>query len=965
MRFIGILTRLLVLAGLMIGPANTAISAGAPPGLQVVASGPAGILLSWIAPPVQVQTLPGGSLALRAGDLPRTTQPGSPQLPFAAALLAVPPGATPRLRIVSISEGTMSTTASLALAPRPDGVVRDAGGRPVSGAFAPEPEAAGSSPSQAASIEDAGVVQGVRLIRLVLYPALPAADGWRLVRGLTVAVDWEGRAAAPAPSGPAAEGADPVLDVVRRSVLNPWEVVPAAVPPQSPIPLVQPDVQTLPSVFVEITATGVYSLPYETLAPLGLAGGDPHNLRLYHGPDEVAYGWQGDEDAQFEPGESLMFYAEPRFSRWTATDTLRLVADVVPGLRMGSQAASPTGLPAGLPWTETMAEQNVIYMPDCFCGHQPAGRDGDRWAWADLREPGNPTATFSINAPSAAPNQAAVLTLWMIGYTAVTANTDHRVAVAVNGQALGESVWDGKQAITATLSIRPGVLVASENLVTLSLPGLPGVEVEGVYLDALQLQFVRSQGTAGESLVFGTGPAPVAAPGGPYRVYLPLVTRGSTPGGASPRAYTASLAAAGPYVALDVTDPLRPRRLTGVQAAGQTVTLGDPPEGGYHRYEVTGRVLRPAAVRKPVAPVAGGVTGAGYLIVTHPDFAPALAPLVTLRQSQGFTVTVANLQGIYDAYGQGRVDPEAIRAFLGNAYASWTPRPAYVLLVGDGSFDPRRYRPDSPPTYLPPYLADVDPWAGEVAADNRYVTLDGNDLLPDVLIGRLAVRTVTESQVVVQKIVGYETAPPTGDLRAAVTLVADKADTAGDFPALSAAMASAYVTAPYTATQIAYLGGDTVTATRLATLDAWQAGAFLYQFMGHSSWQQWATDNLFSLDLVPSLANSGRLPVLVEMTCFTGAFQRPEPTLDKALVNLPGGGAVAAWGPTGLGVGTGHDWLDKGFFGAVFRDGVATVGEAALAGKLALAAQGLHLDLLDTFTLQGDPASRLIRPAAR
>ena len=47
--------------------------------------------------------------------------------------------------------------------------------------------------------------------------------------------------------------------------------------------------------------------------------------------------------------------------------------------------------------------------------------------------------------------------------------------------------------------------------------------------------------------------------------------------------------------------------------------------------------------------------------------------------------------------------------------------PLYVVLVGDGSFDPRQYRADSPPTFIPPYLADVDPWAGETAADNRYV----------------------------------------------------------------------------------------------------------------------------------------------------------------------------------------------------------------------------------------------------
>jgi hypothetical protein len=130
------------------------------------------------------------------------------------------------------------------------------------------------------------------------------------------------------------------------------------------------------------------------------------------------------------------------------------------------------------------------------------------------------------------------------------------------------------------------------------------------------------------------------------------------------------------------------------------------------------------------------------------------------------------------------------------------------------------------------------------------------------------------------------------------------------------------------------------------------------QFTGHSSWQQWAAERFFHLDDLPKLHNDHRWPIVIEMTCFTGAFQRPEPTLDEALLTLNGGGVVAAWGATGLGVSTGHDKLDDGFFRAVFNEHVNTVGQATLSGKLSLAASGQHLDLLDTFTLLGDPALR-------
>ena len=133
------------------------------------------------------------------------------------------------------------------------------------------------------------------------------------------------------------------------------------------------------------------------------------------------------------------------------------------------------------------------------------------------------------------------------------------------------------------------------------------------------------------------------------------------------------------------------------------------------------------------------VSGADYLILSPSLFLPALTDLISLRQSQGLIVAVENLQAIYDA-SDGRPTPDAIHAYLQNAYSTWNPRPAYVLLVGDGTFDPKLYRADSAETFLPPYLADVDPWMGETAADNRYALLDEGspgfgDMLPDLLVG--------------------------------------------------------------------------------------------------------------------------------------------------------------------------------------------------------------------------------------
>jgi hypothetical protein len=287
--------------------------------------------------------------------------------------------------------------------------------------------------------------------------------------------------------------------------------------------------------------------------------------------------------------------------------------------------------------------------------------------------------------------------------------------------------------------------------------------------------------------------------------------------------------------------------------------------------------------------------------------------------------------------------------------------------MGDGSYDPRQYRATSPSTFIPPYLADVEPYSSETAADNRYVCVDGDDNLPDLLLGRLPVRSATQARAVVEKIVRYETAPLPGGWNTNVLLVADDPDAAGNFHTLSDA-AAVYVTDPFTVTRRYCAGTNPYQSDcsdaddiRTALLGDWNRGALIVQYAGHSSWQQWAAERFFHLDDIPTLANSRRLPVVVGMTCFTGAFHRPEPTLDEELVLRQDAGAVAAWGPTGLGVGTGHRRLSEGFFRAVFSDTVGTVGEAALAGKLNLLGGGQGQDLIDTFHLLGDPALRFGR----
>ena len=184
----------------------------------------------------------------------------------------------------------------------------------------------------------------------------------------------------------------------------------------------------------------------------------------------------------------------------------------------------------------------------------------------------------------------------------------------------------------------------------------------------------------------------------------------------------------------------------------------------------------------------------------------------------------------------------------------------------------------------------------------------------------------------------------------------------GNFPLLSDTLISKIDSTSFGPQRLYYSHDDSPAEFRSKVNQVWDNGNSLITFTGHSSIHQWAHEILFHLEDVPELNNGTRLPVVLEMTCFTGSFQIHDfPTLDESLLRVPGGGAVAVWGATGLGISTGHHWLAEGFLEAIHEDGIDEIGAAALAGKLNLATAGNNPDLIDTFTLLGDPATKYER----
>jgi hypothetical protein len=202
--------------------------------------------------------------------------------------------------------------------------------------------------------------------------------------------------------------------------------------------------------------------------------------------------------------------------------------------------------------------------------------------------------------------------------------------------------------------------------------------------------------------------------------------------------------------------------------------------------------------------------------------------------------------------------------------------------------------------------------------------------------------------------------------------MADQAGTAGNFPAMSYFLIEDELPESYHEVNrsIYYkITHPDLASTRAAMINSFNEGSLVFNYIGHANNIQYGNDMFFRTNDLPLLNNSDRLSINVIMSCLEGYFIHPRrpgtvnyvDSLGEQFVRYANGGAVASWSSAGNAVATGHDYLDRGFFRGTFTNRVQTVGEAVQTGLLRLWSHGRFQDLLYTYHLFGDPATRIQR----
>ncbi len=977
MRYCDLLSRMLIFVSLValllmgslpfnLPPAQAATSGGK--GVHLLQSDAEGIVLELQVPAytVRIVQVDGHSyqrLSIEGYGLSST--PGEPELPQRGLLLSIPSHAEAKLEVL---DAESTSAGGFDVYPVPERSIEplDPGRAPLNEVpdfrvkfFKNQSIYTTNTffPPAVAEIGDSGYLRDQRYVQVLVHPMQynPMTGELKHHHYIKLQVSFsypQGRSTLT----PGRVESSAFETVLKNSILNyetakTWHSGPQ---PKAQAMNASLDYLTPPNYKIPVNQDGIYQLTYtDTLnAGIDVASVDPRTFEMYNQGQEVAIYVEGESDGQFSQNDYILFYGQKMDTKYTDTSVYWLRYGEADVLRMDDKDGTPAGADSPLAFKNTVRlEEDLLYIPSV-----PIQEGADHWYWNSFNAPSSPTQSYTTTLKNVATGSySCTLRSRIQGFTA----GEHHLDFYVNGHHDATLVadWNGKTEYAGEIPFPQSYMVEGVNTIEITAPSSSS---DAGFINWFEIDYYDTYVAENDSLHF-SGEVTDTITTWEYHV----------------DGFTAEDIE--DYDIFDITDPANVRFIVNATLESSspythTLKFQDTiTERREYLAQTTAQRLSPLSiVLDTPSDLHSTSNGADYIIITHSDFYTDVLPLANRRVAQGLRTIVVDVQDVYDEFSHGVFDAEAIRDFLSYAYTNWiAPAPSYVLLVGDGNWNfkglnPERYGPWEP-SYIPPYMEMVEPDVnGERAADNRYVCISGDDVLADMHIGRLPAQTSAQASAMVSKILDYEQSPASGDWNSKVLFVADDADGAGDFDALSDDIAENYLPTSYTAQKVYYtITHSTVNEARMAIVNAINAGHLLANYIGHAAIQYWAAEQLFRIDDVASLNNDSNLPMMLPMACYEGYFDYPNlPCLGESIVRAESKGAIASWSATGAGYALGHHYLNKGFFTAVFTDTIAEIGTATYRGKLNLYENtNSYRDLMDTYVLFGDPFMKLNLPA--
>ncbi len=376
-----------------------------------------------------------------------------------------------------------------------------------------------------------------------------------------------------------------------------------------------------------------------------------------------------------------------------------------------------------------------------------------------------PSRTFRFNLPGRVEDTD----IWMqVVFYAKTVSAPGEISFTANGSALQQAPSDRVRSTSEygdTCRIRKRFRISGSEL-SLGMKFSVAGTVSLAHLDKISLNYTR-------------------------RLALPAA--GTLAFSSSERALRLSDAAGGDVRVWDVTSPLSVVRMRVSQGQGGSMCWKNDYSGlrEYVAWSSGASLPSPLFVCEVPNQNIHGEEVPDMVIVSHPGLLAQSERVANLhRRSDGMKVTVVTSDEVYNEFGSGIGDINAIRRMLKMFYdrggSASGGRVAYVLLMGAVSHDHRRLTSAMAGSHdftLPTWQSDMcisesDSYSSDDPIgflDDDSGVMNGSDKLR-VAVGRIPARTSGEAKVFVDRLEAYVDAPAPGEWRNRVMLLADDGD---------------------------------------------------------------------------------------------------------------------------------------------------------------------------------------------
>ncbi|MEW6129458.1 MAG: C25 family cysteine peptidase [Acidobacteriota bacterium] len=660
-----------------------------------------------------------------------------------------------------------------------------------------------------------------------------------------------------------------------------------------------------------IKREGYYRVTQSELIAAGIPRDvDPRRLQMLVDGREIPINVKGENDGRFDTTDAVEFYGLGLDSTATDERVYWLTFGNQAGLRVKS--AKVDGATSGAAsFTQTGERKDrFIYFS--------ALRNGDRENFFGSLVTSNWVNQEMTLRNLAATATPAVVEVVLQGVT----QSAHRVSVQLNGGRLGDVVFTGQENKTASFTISPALLKEGINLVQLKAEqGASDVSL----VDAIRIKYQRAFTAANNTLRFSATARQRVTVGG-------FTSRNL-------RVFDVTNADAAQELAVDISGQKTGFAINVVAGgSGQRQLLAISDE----------QAQKPFAIKANRASNLRSATNiADFVIITPREFYEAMLPLKALRETQGFKVTLVDLEDVFDEFNNGHKSPQAIKDFLNFAQTHWQIAPRFVMLVGDASYDPKNYLGTMSLDHVPTRLIETANM--ETASDDWFADFN-NDGVTEMLVGRLPAQNLVALTAVLTKLIAYEQSQVSQE-----ALLVSDANDGFNFEAASGALREA-LPENLEISELKRGQMDAATA-RKQLLEAMMRGQKLINYAGHGSLAVWRGNLLTATDAL-SLTNRDRLPLMVTMTCLNGYFQDPMvESLGEAFLKAPNGGAIAVWASSGMSLPGNQAAMNRELYRALFQANgkPVTLGEAIQKAKRVCE----DLDTRKTWILFGDPTLQL------